>query len=161
MSQVEQAIADLQHAQVEVRAAAAEKLATAGSDAAPASVALVRACADDESVRTWAVAALEDLGPPPASTLAELKKLAEAPQPLVSYWAVTLIGRLGDDAATAVPTLAGVVRTAADLATRERAAWALGQMTSISPDGVAALKTAAEANEPRLARLAREALEKT
>ncbi|MCY2982619.1 MAG: hypothetical protein NTY15_03180 [Planctomycetota bacterium] len=57
--------AELNSADLLLRAAAAEKLCQAGSDASDAAVDLVQACADDEAVSKWLVAALEDLGTHP------------------------------------------------------------------------------------------------
>ena len=57
----------------EQRAAAAEQLSQAGEDAAAAAVPLVAACGDaDDRVREFAVAALEDLGPPLAADIPTL-----------------------------------------------------------------------------------------
>ncbi|NDC63744.1 MAG: hypothetical protein EBZ59_07135, partial [Planctomycetia bacterium] len=118
------------------RAAAAESLCRAGSDAAPAAVPLVRACGDDDAdVREWAVAALEELGPPPRADVATLASLAAADNPLVSYWAITLLGRLGTllgrsgpDASAAVAALSARLESGGDPAAVERAAWALGKI---------------------------------
>jgi hypothetical protein len=65
--------ARLESTNADERAAAAEKLCQTGESAATAAIPLVRACGDaDERVREWAVAALEDLGPPPADAIATL-----------------------------------------------------------------------------------------
>jgi HEAT repeat protein len=142
-----------------VRGAAAERLARMGEDAAPAAVALVRSCGDaDDQVREQAVAALEDLGPPPAETIGQLIGLVADNRPLVAYWATTLLGRAGEDAASAVSALTDCLASSADLSVRQRAAWALGK---IGPAAVAARQALAEAAndaDPRLARLATEAL---
>ncbi len=141
------------------RTEAAELLARAGAAAVAAALPLVTACGDeDEQVREWAVAALEDLGPPLAGSLAALSGLVSAANPLVAYWATTLLGRSGQDAASATTALATAVQSATDSAVRERAAWALGR---IGPAAVAArgsLEQAAASGEQRLARLAAEAL---
>ena len=109
----------------EQRAAAAELLSQAGEEAALAAVPLVTACGDaDDRVREFAVAALEDLGPPPAADEALLIKLVDSPEPLVAYWAITLLGRSGQDAAEAVAVLVACVESSTDLSVRQRAAWA-------------------------------------
>jgi HEAT repeat protein len=146
------------------RVEAAQRLARAGETAAVAAVALVRACGDAEpEVREWAVAALEDLGPPPADAVAALVPLVQDREPLVGYWAATLVGRLegslGQDAAGAVTALAACVDSAADLAVRQRAAWALGQTGPAAAAAGPALGRAAAQGDERLARIAREALE--
>jgi HEAT repeat protein len=152
-------IAGLSATSAAARSRAAEQLAHAGPAAQAAAVPLVRACADaEDAVRQWAAAALEELGPPLASDLAHLTALVHDEQGDVGYWAVTLVGRLGTQAAPSVPTLAGVLASTRDLAVRERAAWALGQ---IGPPAAAArpqLQQAAAGNAARLARLAQQAL---
>ena len=142
-----------------VRGAAAERLARMGEDAAPAAAVLVRACGDvDEHVREHAVAALEDLGPPPADVIRQLIDLVAHSDPLVAYWATTLLGRAGEDAASAVPALAACLSSSADLAVKQRAAWALGKLGPAAASAREALGRAASDTDPRLARLATEAL---
>lgn len=152
--------AELAAADLPVRRAAAERLARLGEAAAPAAAALVLACGDaDEQVREQAVAALEDLGPPPPAATGRLIELVSNRDPLVAYWAVTLLGRAGEGAATAVSALTKCLGSPADLSVRQRAAWALGK---IGPAAVAArdaLAAAASSGDPRLERLAAEALE--
>ena len=89
----------LVHGTPSERAEAAENLAHQGPDAAYAVSALLAACEDTESVSTWAVAALEELGPPPLSAITALGDLAQSDKPLTAYWAVTLLGRAGRQAA--------------------------------------------------------------
>lgn len=143
-----------------LRAEAAERLCRAGSDAAVAAVPLVRACGDDDDqVREWAVAGLEELGPPPQGSIPQLAELAGSRHPLVAYWAITLLGRSGKDAATASKVLAECLGSAADPSVRQRAAWALGRLGSEAATAREALEKAATEPDPRLARLAREALD--
>jgi HEAT repeat protein len=142
-----------------VRRAAAEHLARMAEAAAPAAAQLVRACGDaDEQTREQVVAALEDLGPPPAEAIGQLIKLVAHGDPLVGYWATTLLGRAGEDAASAVPTLAGCLASSADLSVKQRAAWALGKIGPAAGSAREALNRAASDADPRLARLATEAL---
>lgn len=142
------------------RAEAAERLCRAGAAANVAAVPLVRACADDdERVRDWAVAALEELGPAPSGTIPQLCELAASGHPLAAYWATTLLGRSGHDAATAVTVLVQCLQSAPDLAVAQRVAWALGKIGPAAASARAALETAASGADPRLARLAREALD--
>ena len=153
-------IATLRDVSPAERSQAAEQLCHLGAEAQEAAVALVRTCADgEEEVREWAVAALEDLGPPAAGDLHALTALVTDKNRDVGYWAVTLLGRLGATAAAAVPALAGALSGPVDLAVRQRAAWALGQ---IGPPAAAArtpLQQAASSDDPRLARLAQQALQ--
>lgn len=141
------------------RAAAAEALCRAGEEARPAALALVKACGDaDDQVREWAVAALEDLGPPPAGGIADLAPLVADRHPLVAYWATTLLGRSGQAAAAATAALAARLDSGGDSAVAERAAWALGKIGAAAASARPALERAAAASDPRLARLAQEAL---
>lgn len=151
--------ADLGSADPGVRGAAAERLACMAEAAAPAAAQLVRACGDaDEQVREQAVAALEDLGPPPTETIGQIIELVAHGDPLVAYWAATLLGRAGRDAANAVPALAGCLTSRADLSVKQRAAWALGKIGPPAASAREALDRAAGDADPRLARLATEAL---
>jgi HEAT repeat protein len=141
------------------RATAAEQLCRAGEAAADAAVPLVRACGDPEpQVRDWAVAALEELGAPPVNALDELMELAASNHPLVAYWAITLLGRSGQAAAAAVRMLAERLGPASDPAVAQRAAWALGKIGPAAASAAGSLRTAADSDDPRLARLAQEAL---
>ena len=142
------------------RAAAAEALSLMGPDAAFASVELVKACADEEAVSQWSVSALEELGPPPNESLSELATLASSDHPLVAYWAITLLGRSGDAALSSQDVLAAIVRRSSDMSVRQRAAWALGEMNTVSDAAIAALEEAAQSTDARLARLATASLEK-
>ena len=141
------------------RAAAAEALCHAGEAARPAAAALVAACADgDETVREWIVAALEELGPPVETDLGALVPLVGSPEPLVAYWAATLVGRQGSAAAPAVDALVARLEGAGPIDVRQRAAWALGQIGAPAAKARPALEAAAGGDDPRLARLASEAL---
>ena len=144
----------------EQRAAAAEQLSQAGEDAAAAAVPLVTACGDaNERVREFAVAALEDLGPPLAADIPTLIKLVDSPDPLAAYWAITLLGRSGKTAAEAVAVLVACVESSADLSVRQRAAWALGKIGPAAGAARGTLQRAAGQGDERLARLANEALQ--
>lgn len=138
------------------RSAAAERLAQLGPDAQAAAVELCRAAANEDT-REWAVAALEELGPPPADQLPQLIELLDSKSPLVAYWAATLLGRLGRGAQPALAPLAKALSPSRPLEVRQQAAWALGEIGS---GGVAreALQAASTDSDPRLARLARAAL---
>jgi len=158
-SAVPRLAAELSSADPAARARAAEALAGAGEGAAAVAVPLLGACAvDDEAVREWVVAALEGLGAPPVSARAEIGRLAASPDPLTAYWALTLLGRLEADAAPEVGAIAARLGPPSPIEVRQRAAWALAR---IGPSAAAArdpLRAAAADSDPRLARLAAEAL---
>ena len=156
---IRQLIAGLGDASPGKRSQAAEQLSHLGAEAQEAAVALVRACADpEEEVRQWAVAALEDLGPPAPTQVNSLAALVPDKSLDVGYWAATLLGRLKDQAASAVPALAAGVLGPLDLAVRQRAAWALGQIGPPAAPAWEHLRQAAGHSDPRLARLAQQAI---
>lgn len=157
---VTQFVGELRSVDHKQRAAAAEGLCQRAGEARPAAVALVRACGDEsEEVRQWVGEALENLGPPAASDAAELAGLIEADSGDVAYWAVSLLGRLGEEARVALPALARALETHASAAVRQRAAWALGKLGPAAAGALAPLKAAAASDDARLARLAKRAIE--
>ena len=113
----------------------------------------------DDRVREFAVAALEDLGTPSAADIPALIKLVDSADPLAAYWAITLLGRSGKNAAEGVAVLVACVESSADLSVRQRAAWALGKIGPAAGAARGTLKRAAGQGDERLARLAKEALE--
>ena len=157
---VPQLLAALTAAEPAERAGAAEQLSRLGPDARAAAVPLARACGDqDEEVREWAVAALEELEAPPVADLAALASLLADQSADVGYWAATLLGRLGEDAAPAVPALASALSGSKHSSVRQRAAWALGKLGLPATGALDALRQAADDDDLRLARLAGRAIE--
>jgi len=154
-------VSDLNSSDVSVRATAAESLCAADAGSTRAAIALVKACADNESVQIWAVSALEGLGPPPIEAIEPLSNLAADDNALVAYWAATLLGRLGRQATTSQTALANVLTTSTDDSVRQRAAWALGKIGADTEDALNALAKAADSGSERLARLAQSALPQT
>lgn len=153
-------IASLSSADATTRREAAEAFARLGPDAASAAVPLVKACGDqDEQVRDWAVAALEELETPDSSTTGELQSLVNDESLDVAFWATTLLGRLEHHAAPAVETLAVAVASHPELVVRQRAAWALGKIGAAASAAVPQLEQAASSEDPRLARFATTAIE--
>jgi HEAT repeat protein len=158
-NQIDSYIAQLASKDSAQQAAAAEALAQLGPDARPAALALVRACVtDDDSIREWVTSALEGLGPPPVEQMRDLIPLVRDKSLDVAYWAATLLGRLGTAAAPAVPALTESLRAATEQSVREQAAWALGKIGAAAKSAVPALREAAASKQPRLSRLATEAL---
>ena len=140
------------------RAAAAETLAQMGTDAAIAAVELVQACGDEPEIRDWAVAALEDMGPPHEASIDAIRDQITSENALVAYWAITLLGRSETDALRHQDALAAVLKTATDSSVRERAAWSLGKIDASSEVAIAALAQAAESTDARLSRIAKTSL---
>ena len=141
------------------RAQAAEYLAQQGPDAAYAASELTAACGDHAEISHWAVAALEELGPPPTSAIDALATLAQSEAPLTAYWAVTLLGRAGRDAAEHQGVIADLLEQSPDLALREKAAWSLGRMHADCSQARLALQNAANSQVARLSRLATKVLQ--
>lgn len=153
-------ITQLEGTDTAAQTAAATELAKLGAAGQGAVVALVRTVGiPDEEVLEACTSALEEIGPPAADQIRPLAKLAHDCSSDVAYWSVTLLGRAKDGASAAVPDLANVLQSDADLPVRERAAWALGEIGPAAKSATAALNSAAASSEVRLARLAKKALE--
>jgi HEAT repeat protein len=132
-----------------------------GREARAAAVPLVEACeTEDDQLREWVAAALEELGPPDVADVANLAALVERSPLDVAYWAATLLGRLEDQAAAAVPNLAWALANHPEMAVRQRAAWALGKIGPAANRARDALTEAAENSNRRLASLARDAMDR-
>jgi HEAT repeat protein len=154
-------VQDLASDRPERRRVAAERLLQLGTNASSAAVALLRACQDDdEQVRELVSAALEDLGPPPLDSLAELREFCGHRHPDTAYWAVTLIGRLGTRAGMATAELAECLGEDRAGSVRQRAAWALGQIGPAAAGAESVLRDVLRDPDPRLVRLAQQALER-
>jgi hypothetical protein len=159
MANVQTLIHQLESANAAEQATAAEALARMGQLAQPAATALIIALRTaDPPTREWCTAALEDLGSPSAVHVSELTKLAEDKSFGAAYWAITLLGRAGISAAPAVHALTNVLRTASATSLQERAAWALGKLGPAAKPASVALREATTSSNPRLVRLAKEAL---
>lgn len=152
----------LESGELASQVAAAQWLAQHPEAAAAAAPALIRLAGhEDESLREWVAGALEELGPPRAVDVPALADLLVAAPPLaddVAWWAATLLGRLGPPAAAAAPALAQCLSTHAAINVRQQVARALGQIGADLPEALTALADAARSTDPRLARLAAEAL---
>jgi HEAT repeat protein len=158
--EVSQLAAALRDADPGKRCQAAEELAHLGPEAAQeVTIPLLHAAGDEtDAVREWVTAALEEMGPPLPRDVAELASLVSHHAPDVGYWAATLLGRLKAQASSAVPALAAALGSPFDVAVRQRAAWSLGE---IGPPAAAALEALGQAQserDPRLSRLAGQAV---
>ncbi len=143
------------------RRAAAEALGTVDQSLVPWAITLVEAAGDlDEQVRAFAADALETLGSPRLTDLPGLVRLLnESVDGEVSYWAATLLGRIGPAAYPATEVLAQTLKHSPYLPVRERAVWALGRIGPRAQSASQALREASEKGPPRLRRLATAALE--
>ena len=104
-------------------------------------------------------AALEEIGKPPKSIVGDLAERVNDSDAHAAFWAVTLLGRLGDDASEAANALANVVTNeAAACEVRQKAAWALGRIGPSAKSTIEQLQKATNNADARLARLAQEAI---
>ena len=159
MSEIETWVQQLENDDAEIRAKAAEAICQSGSDLSQYSVALVKATGDEEPVSEWAIASLENIEAVPAEAMQPLAELLPSQSETVAYWAVTLLGRMGNEASACEVQLANLMSESKHDSVRERAAWALGQIGVRSDDAKEKLQRATESTNPRLRRLAEAALE--
>lgn len=137
------------------RRAAAEQLAHLGEGARSAAVILIRAAGDgDEQTSEWAVAALEELGPPSQNLIEELTELLQG-TPTAAYWAATLLGRLPSAPQQTILELVGALEEHPATEVRHRAAWALGKLRA--QEALGPLERAATSSDQRLRRIADQA----
>ncbi|MBI1248574.1 hypothetical protein GC197_12135 [bacterium] len=155
------AIQALSGSDIPKRREAAEACAKNTGLTQAAIVPLCRCCQDeDEQVREWSNAALEESGPPAVDELPALVDLTKAPES-TAYWAVTLLGRLQSDGAAALPALVTLIeapKTPTEVL--NRALWAIGQIGEGDQSVRSALEHAAQSENPRTSRLAVSALAK-
>lgn len=113
----------------------------------------------DEVIRDLATELLDRWVQPTAVELGVLMQtLRETTDGELEYWAATLVGRLGPQAAPATGLLATVLLDSACLAARERAAWALSQIGPAARAATNSLRQIGHDDPPRLQRLAQSAL---
>src|SRR5262245_33549874 len=105
-------IAQLEGSDTATQTTAANELASRGREAQGAIVALVRTVGiPDEEVLEACTAALEEAGPPAADQIRPLMSLVSDCSGDVAYWAVTLLGRAGAEAAPSIPALIQVLES--------------------------------------------------
>ena len=159
LAEIERLIVSLSGADMVQARNAAEELAGLGEESQGAATALVDASrSDDAEVCQWAVAALEQMGPPRAEDVDKLISQVDGVNELADYWAVTLLGRLGPQAASAAQCLGQTLEHSSYPGVCQRAAWALRELGPSADRAKAALERAAKSSDPRLVRLAQEAL---
>ncbi len=113
----------------------------------------------DDSVRAAAAQALESsLQPSLVEMPALIALLADRSDGEISYWAATLLGRLGQEAVDAAPALCDCLTNSSFLPARERAVLALHNIGSAARDSIPALRAVSEVPPARLQHLCREAI---
>ncbi len=113
---------------------------------------------ENEEVRAWASDTLSNVEQPASDLgpqLAELTRHVNAP---LAGWACRLLGKMGEAATRFQSSLANTLSQHAEKSVRQLAALALKSIPGLNAETVAALKTAASDADPRLSRLATEAL---
>ncbi len=158
---IKQYLAELNRPDFMRQAAAAEALAALGEAAQPALVALIQASgSQDEAVRNWCTAALEEVGPPDKQQIEDLSLLAKSAHSDVAFWAVTLLGRARDQAAQAVLVLTERLKDSSSPQVQQRAAWALGRIGRGAEPALEALRAATRGPDMPLSNQAQRALER-
>ncbi len=149
-----------------VRAAPAEQVAILRDIATRESVSgYTLACIEmiaspDPEVRSWAAEVLEDSILPDRNELRRLTtRMIASNNGEVCYWVATMLGRMGEEASSAVDALAICARDSRYLPARERSVWALRQIGPASAAAVSVLEEVAEDAPPRLSRMARHAID--
>jgi HEAT repeat protein len=113
---------------------------------------------EDEEVRAWASDVLSNVEAPSSEWGPQLAELTRHVSPPVAGWACKLLGRLGDEATRYQSSLAQALSKHAEKSVQQLAALALKSVPNLSKDTIAALKAAASDADPRLSRLATDAL---
>jgi len=149
------------------RRAAARHLAQSTELPDDAYLAFVRALDGerDDELFQWISAALENASAPEPKCVTELTEITgrflnhQATED-AAFWAVTLLGRIGSEAAPAVSILSELLERADSPAIQFKSAWALGKIGPSACAAICRLDGAAEnATDPRLATFARKAIE--
>ncbi|HBV62238.1 MAG TPA: hypothetical protein DEF45_04370 [Rhodopirellula sp.] len=113
----------------------------------------------DDAVRAAAAQALESSILPSLVELPVLVTLlADRSDGEISYWAATLLGRLGQEAVDAAPALCEFLTSSSFLAARERAVSALHSIGAAASDSIPVLHAVSEVAPARLRQLCREAI---
>lgn len=141
------------------RVARLQTIANDPDTAAKLAVELIQCVTDsDEEVRNWANEALENLESPPVSELANIAKFVASSDDDAAFWALKLLGRLGEQAQSQQVCIAAALKQERAVQVRQNAAWALGKLGSLSDDSRKRLQEAAKDADARLAHLAQQAL---
>jgi HEAT repeat protein len=110
-------------------------------------------------LREHAVGVCESIEDLPSGSAEAIAKLLSTAKNDSAYWCATLLGRMGSDAAIAVPALINCLQHQTSVAIRERAAWTLGKIGSDAVSAIGSLKEAAKSSDQRLSRVAQEAID--
>ncbi|MFK8115611.1 MAG: HEAT repeat domain-containing protein [Rubripirellula sp.] len=115
----------------------------------------------DDDVRMWSAEALEtSIQPTSADIPGLVQTLKTSDEADVCYWAATMLGRLGTEAASASQALAAFAETSEHLAAREQAVWALCQLGPAASHAILTMQRIAEDAPARLHRMVQHAIER-
>lgn len=158
MSDITEMVRQLEEGSEEEQCEAAESLAQCGEPMGEAAIPLLSTLgAEDIELNEWVMAALEELGAPDADDLPMIIAFLQQPGD-AGYWAATLIGRMGEDGAMAVPHLRDALQSQADRIVRQRIVWALGKIGPAARPAREQLNQLAEESDMRMSRLAQASL---
>lgn len=113
---------------------------------------------ENEEVRAWASDVLSGVEQPSADWAPQLAELTRHVNPPLAGWACKLLGRMGKVATRYQTSLVQTLQTHSEKSVRQLAAFALTTIPDLSKETIVALKAAASDADPRLSRLATEAL---
>lgn len=113
----------------------------------------------DEEVRNWASEAVENLDSPSPAYAAQISKYVTSPVDDVAFWALKLLGRMGEEALSQESIIAMALKPERAIVVRQNAAWALGKLGSLTAETQSGLQEAAASSDARLSELAKQALE--
>jgi hypothetical protein len=113
---------------------------------------------DDEEVRAWASDVLSAIESPQAAAAPQLAELTRHVNAPVAGWACKLLGKLGPQAKDHQAAVASALSSHPEVAVRQLAALALQSIPDLNQQTLEALQSAAASTDPRLSRLAKEAL---
>lgn len=159
-AQADSLLLGLKASSPEVRAETLRKLSRLDQVIGITPIVVAMAGESNSDVCMWAAEVLERSIVPSADETSELVQQLQSSNGEVIYWAASMIGRLGEKASDAAISLTQCLENSSHLPAKEKVVWALCQ---IGPDASVArdaLRRVAEQPQPRLARLASEALKR-
>ena len=112
----------------------------------------------DEEVRAWTSDALQTVEVLPKELARNVADMCLQPSAAVSAAACRLLVKLGDEATQYQAAIVACLTQHPEITARQQAALALSSVAGLTPETLAALREAAESPDPRLKRLASNAL---
>lgn len=136
-----------------------KKLATESEAVTGHVIELLVALQDsDEETRAWASDALQTLEVLPRELADQVAKSCLSPHAPVAAWACKLLTKLGSEATNYQSAIVACLNEHPVLSTRQQAALALASVPELGSVAIEALRRAADSDDPRLKRLATNAL---